>query len=122
MSKRSVKSNGHYIYPKNFNHVFVPKSEFERCRSDVKNRYEDDKNMVGVNDHQMPDHPSTFMKMIKGRENVISAENDERRQVLNPFVILDGIIYRFTQVSSGYLFDTYFQAAYLKRSTDCYFE
>ena len=32
--------------------------------------------------HQEPDHPSTFMKMIKGRANAISTANDERRQVL----------------------------------------
>jgi hypothetical protein len=25
--------------------------------------------MLDVNKHQTPDHPSTFMKMIKGREN-----------------------------------------------------
>jgi hypothetical protein len=40
------------------------------------------KNMIDINEHQRPDHPSTFMKMI----------NYERRQVLNPHVIWDGSI------------------------------
>jgi hypothetical protein len=49
--------------------------------------------MLLVNEHQMQDHPSTFMKMIKLRANEISSANDERRQVLNPRVIWDGYIY-----------------------------
>jgi hypothetical protein len=44
---------------------------------------------------QMPDHPSTFMKMIKGRSQAISAANDKRRQVLPSRVIWDGSIERF---------------------------
>jgi hypothetical protein len=50
--------------------------------------------MLDVNEHQMPDHPSTFVKMIKGRENATSTANYERRQVLNPRVIWDGSIDR----------------------------
>jgi hypothetical protein len=56
---------------------------------------EDDKNMLDVNEHQMPYYPGTIMKIIKGRENVMSAANDERRHVLNPLVIWDGSIDRF---------------------------
>jgi hypothetical protein len=40
----------------------------------------------------MSDHPSTFMKIIKGRSNAISDAKDERRQVLFPCVIWDGSI------------------------------
>jgi hypothetical protein len=58
--------------------------------------------------------------MIKGRENEMSAANDERRQVLNPRVIWDGRIDPFKvfidnveghygQIGAGYLFDTSFQ-------------
>jgi hypothetical protein len=70
MSKISAKSNVHKFYPENFNHAFLPKPGFESDRNDVENRYEDDKNMLDVNEHQMTDHPSTFMKMIKGRANL----------------------------------------------------
>ena len=78
ISKRSAKPNTNDFYPKNFNHAFLPKPDFEGYRNDVKKRYEDDQNLLDVNEHQMPDHPSTFMKMIKGRENAMSAANDER--------------------------------------------
>jgi hypothetical protein len=47
---------------------------------------------VGVDERQMPDHPSTFMKMVKGRSQAISATNDERCQVLPARVIWDGSI------------------------------
>jgi hypothetical protein len=40
----------------------------------------------------MPDHLSTFMKMIMGRSQAISAANDERRQVLSSRVVWDGSI------------------------------
>jgi hypothetical protein len=43
--------------------------------------------MIDNNKRQMPDHPSAFMKKIKGRGNSMSAANDERRQVLSPRVI-----------------------------------
>jgi hypothetical protein len=41
-----------------------------------RGRHEDDNDMLDVNENQIPDHPSTFMKMIKGRENSMSAAND----------------------------------------------
>ena len=79
--------------------------------------------MLDVDEHQMPDHPSTLMKMIKRRANAMSAANDERRQVLNPCVIWDGSIDRLEvfrnnveghngQIYAGYLIDTEFQTAY----------
>jgi hypothetical protein len=79
----------------------------------------------------MPDHPSTFMKMVKGRSQAISAANDERRQVLPSRVIWDGSIDRFElfrnsveghygQIGAGYLFDTDFQTAYLEKGVDCF--
>jgi hypothetical protein len=103
----------------------------ESYRNDVKKRYEDDNNTLDVNEHQMPDHPSTFIKMIKGRANVISVANNERRQVLNPCVILDGSIDRFEvsrnnveghygKIGAGYLFETEFQTSYFERGTNCY--
>jgi hypothetical protein len=56
MSKRSAKSNALDFFPKNFNHPFLSKPEFDRYRNHVKRRYEDDKSMLDVIDHQMPDH------------------------------------------------------------------
>ena len=119
ISKRSAKPNTNDFYPKNFNHTFLPKPDFEGYRNDVKKRYEDDQDLFDVNEHQIPDHPSTFMKMIKGRANAMSSANDERQQVLNPRVIWDGSIDRYevfrnnvkghyAQIGAGYLFDTEF--------------
>jgi hypothetical protein len=93
--------------------------------------YEDNPYPLGVDEHQVPDHPSSFMSMIKGRSQAISAANDERRQVLPSRVIWDGSIDRFEvfrnnveghygQIGAGYLFDISFQTAYLERGVDCY--
>jgi hypothetical protein len=112
MSKQSAKSNKHEIHPKNFNHAFLPKLEFESYRNDIK------RVMI-----------IQIMKMIKGRPNTMSAANDERRQVLNAHVIWDGSIERldvfrnnveghYRKISSGYLFYTEFQITYLERRTD----
>jgi hypothetical protein len=79
----------------------------------------------------MPDHPSTFMKMIKGSSQALSAANDERRQVLPSRVVWDRSIHRFElfrnsveghygQIGAGYLFDTEFQTAYLEKGVDCF--
>jgi hypothetical protein len=131
VSKASEKSNARYFYPKNLNYAFVPKPDFEGYRSDVKKAYENDPYPLGVDDHQVPDHPTSFMNMIKGRSLAISAEKDERRQVLPSRVIWDGNIDRFEvfrnnveghygHIGAGYLFDTSFQTAYLERGVDCY--
>ena len=93
--------------------------------------YEDDQIMLDVDERQMADYPGTFIKMIKGKANAISAENDERSQPLNPQVIWDGRIDQFKvfrnnveghygKIGARYLFDTEFQTAYLERGTDCY--
>jgi hypothetical protein len=51
--------------------------------------------MQDINEHQTPDHPSTLMKMIKGKSNEMSDANDEKRQVLDPHIIWDESIDRF---------------------------
>jgi hypothetical protein len=94
MTKRSAKYNANDFYPKNFNHVIFSKLCFECYRNDAKKRYEYDNNKVSVNEYQMPDQSNTFMKIIKGRANTMSATNDERHQILNPRVIWDGSIDR----------------------------
>jgi hypothetical protein len=48
--------------------------------------------MLNVNEDQVPDYPSTFIKMIKGKANAVSDAKDDRCQVLNPRVIWDGSI------------------------------
>jgi hypothetical protein len=40
VSKSSEKSNARYFYPKNLNHSFVPKSDFDGYWNDVKKMYE----------------------------------------------------------------------------------
>jgi hypothetical protein len=123
------KYNAHDFYLKNFNHAFLPKPKYESHRNDVNERHEYHKNILDVNEHHMPDHPSAFVKMIEERANTISAANDERLQVLNACVIWDGSIDRFKvfknnveghygQIGAGYLFDTEFQTAYFERGTD----
>jgi hypothetical protein len=73
----------------------------------------------------MPDHPSTFTKLIKERSYALSAANDKRHQVVPSRVIWDGSIDRFEvcrnnvegyhgQIGAGYLFDAGFQATYLE--------
>jgi hypothetical protein len=44
----------------------VPKPDFDGYRNDVKKAYENEDNpyLLGVPDHQLPDHPSSFMNMI----------------------------------------------------------
>jgi hypothetical protein len=111
------------MYPKNFNHEFLPKPDFEGYRNNAKKEFEENQNYIGDEEfHQEPDHPSTFMKMVKERTQTMSAVNDERRQVLPSKVIWDRTIDRFEvfrnnveghygQIGAGYLFDSSFQEA-----------
>ena len=133
ISRMSEGSNKHDFYPKNFNHAFLPKQNFEEYRKNAKKEYEENFDALAGHAHHEPDHPSTFMKMIKGRTNATSAANDERRQVLNPRIIWDGSIDRFEtfrnnveghygQIGAGYLFDSDFQEAYLEKGVDCYID
>jgi mRNA degradation ribonuclease J1/J2 len=74
----------------------LPKPDFEGYRNNSKKEFEENQNYIGDEEfYQEPDHPSTFMKMVKGRTRTISAINDERRQVLSSKVIWDGTIDRF---------------------------
>jgi hypothetical protein len=88
---------------------------------------------VGVEFQQKPDHPSTFMKMVKERTRTMSTANDVRRQFLPSKVIWDGTVDRFEvfrnnvegnygQIGAGYLFDSSFQVqeTYLERVVECY--
>jgi hypothetical protein len=133
-SKVSEKDNPHDFYPKNFNHAFLPKPDFEGYRNNTKKEFEENLNYIaeiGEEFHQESDRPSTFMKMVKERTRTMSAVNDERRQVLPSKVIWYGTINRFGvfrnnieshygQIGAGYLFDSSFQEAYLERGVDCY--
>jgi hypothetical protein len=130
-SKVSEKDNPHDFYPKNFNHACLPKPDFEGYRNNAKKEFEENQNYVGEEFHQEPDHPITFMKMVKERTPTMSAVKDERRQVLHSKVIWDGTIDRFEvfrnnveghygQIGAGYLFDSCFQEAYFERGVDCY--
>jgi hypothetical protein len=109
----------------------MPKPDYEGYRNDVKKADENNPYPLGVDEHQVPDHPSSFMNMIKGRSRAISAANNKRRQVPPSRVIWDGSIDHFEvlrnnveghygQIGTGYLFDTGFQTAYLERGVGCY--
>jgi hypothetical protein len=87
ISKTLAKSNAHDFYPKHLNHAFMPKPNFEGYRNDIKTSYEEEQFTSGIDEHQMPDHSCTFMKMINGRSQALSAANDESRQVLPSRVI-----------------------------------
>ena len=124
------RSNKHDFYP-NFNHAFLPKLDFEGYRNNAKKEYEENQDYLAADGYHELDHPSTFMKMIKGRAHMLSAARDERRQVLPSRVIWDGNIDRFElfrkyfeghyrQIDAGYLFDSDFQEAYLEKGADCY--
>jgi riboflavin synthase len=82
----------------------MPKQVFEAYRNDAikthEDEDEDEQYSLAVDEHQMPDHPSTVMKMVKGSSQTISAANDERRQVLPSRVIQDGSIavLRFSEI------------------------
>jgi hypothetical protein len=93
-SKLSEKDSSHDFYPKNFNHAFLLKSDFEAYRNNDKKEFEENQNYVGEGEefHQEPDHPSIFKKMVKERTRTMSAANDERCQVLPSKVIWDGTI------------------------------
>jgi hypothetical protein len=131
-SKVSEKDKPHDFYPKNFNHAFLPKPEFEGYRNYDKKEFEENQNCIGDEEfHQEPDHLSTFMKMVKEITRTMSAVNDERRQVLPSKVIWGGTIDRFEvfrnnveghygQIGADYLFDSRVQEAYLERGVDCY--
>jgi hypothetical protein len=86
-SKVSEKDKPHDFYPKNFNHAFLTKPEFEGYRNNAKKEFEENQNYIGEECHQEPDHPSTFMKMVKKRTRIMSATNDERLQLLSSKVI-----------------------------------
>jgi hypothetical protein len=73
----------------------IPIMNFEpnlilRDRNNDKKEFEESQEF-----HQVPDHPSTFMKIFKGKRYTISATYYERCQVLSSKVIWDGTIDRF---------------------------
>jgi hypothetical protein len=60
----------------------MQKPDFEgykyHIRNDIKKMYEKEQHPLGVVENQLPDHPSTFMKTVKGRLQATSAANDKR--------------------------------------------
>jgi hypothetical protein len=62
------KYNPHDFYPRNFNHAFLPKPDFEGYRNNAKKEFEENQNYVGDEEfHQEPDHPSTFYENGQGK-------------------------------------------------------
>jgi hypothetical protein len=46
-SKVSEKDKPHDFYPKNFNHAFLPKPDFEGYRNSAKKEFEENQNYIG---------------------------------------------------------------------------
>jgi hypothetical protein len=57
MSKVSSKISQHDFYPKNHNHAFMPKPDFEGYRRNAKKESEDNQDYLAEELHQEPDHP-----------------------------------------------------------------
>jgi hypothetical protein len=68
---------------------FYPNLSLRDIGTMLRKEFEENPNYVGDEFHQHPDHPFTFIKMVKERTLTISAVYDERRQVLPSKVILD---------------------------------
>jgi hypothetical protein len=48
----------------------MPKPDFEGYRNDIEKFYEEVQYPLSIDEHQVPDHPSTFIKMIRGGHNI----------------------------------------------------
>jgi hypothetical protein len=55
-SQVSEKDKPHDFHPKNFNHAFLPKPDFEGYRNNAKKEFEDNQNYIGEEFHQDSDH------------------------------------------------------------------
>jgi hypothetical protein len=62
----------------------MPKSNFEECRREVKQKYWESRNHVVE-----ADNPSYLMKMIRARTDAAQSVKDKRLQVLPSWVIWD---------------------------------
>jgi hypothetical protein len=85
--KVSAKVIPHDFYPKNLNHVLLPTPDFEGYRNNNNKDFEENQDYLDEELHKEPDHPSTFMTIIKGRTHATSTANDKRNQVLSSRVI-----------------------------------
>jgi hypothetical protein len=90
-SKVSEKANPHDFYPKNFNHAFLPKPDFEGYKNNDKKEFEENQNYVGDEEfHQEPDNPSKFTKMVKERTRAIQqVDKSGSRIILTMLKILN---------------------------------
>jgi hypothetical protein len=87
LQKYQLNPDTHDFYQKYLNHAFIPKPDFEGYRNNAKKEFETNQDYLDDELHQEPDHPSTFMNIIKERTSAISAVNNERLQVLPSRVI-----------------------------------
>jgi hypothetical protein len=63
-SKVSEKANSYDLYPKNFNHALLSKTDFELHGNNSKMEFEECQDNIGEKLYQKPGHPTTFMKMV----------------------------------------------------------
>jgi hypothetical protein len=80
------------LLPQKLQSWVLPKHDFEGYMKNSKKKFEENQNYIGDEEfHQEPDHPSTFMKMVKEWTRIISAINDGRCQLLPSKVIWDNL-------------------------------
>ena len=70
-SKVSKESNISNFYPKNLNHAFMSKPNFEEYRREENQKFEESRKYVVEDDVEEADNPSSFMKMIKARTDTV---------------------------------------------------
>ena len=58
-SKVSRESNIANYYPKNLNHAFMPKPNFEECRREVKQNFEESRKYLVEDDIEEADNPNS---------------------------------------------------------------
>ena len=70
-SKLLNESNIAKFYPKNLNHAFMPKPNFEECRREVKQKYEESQSYVIEDGIEEADNPRSFVKITRGRAQLL---------------------------------------------------
>ena len=94
------------------NHAFLPESNFEECRREVKQKYEEIQSYVVKDDI---DSPSSFMNIIRARTDAALSTKSEKRQVLPSRVIWNGNLDHFEEFRKKWkdIMDKLVQVTYL---------
>jgi hypothetical protein len=77
-SKETDEDNPHDFTLRTSTMHFYPYLTLKDTGTMLRMNFEENQNYVDEEFHQEPEHPSTFMKMVKERTRTMSAVNDER--------------------------------------------